>query len=239
MSNYKNAHKWLIIPFVIAVIGFMPSYYLRFTEAFWGHHIHGLSATLWYLFVIYQPYLVSKRDIQKHKKYGIYGVFLAGLVVASALVMIPGNIQGAAEQIASGEISRIAPPFFLYGVSLYDLVAIIGFAVSVLMAVKNSRNLDDHALWMVSSVFWVLMPALARFALIPMFMTQNITHFANIAMLVTPLILISILVLMYRLRQVHIALVAAFLGNLLSYVIVPLGKADWWVNLATALFTAR
>ena len=239
MEKYKNAHKWLFIPFVIAIIGFMPSYYLRFTDALWGHHLHGLSATLWYLFVIYQPYLISKQDIQRHKKSGIFGVFLAGLVVASALAMLPGNLQGAAEQLASGEISQIAPPFFLYGITLFDLVAILGFGVSVIMAIRNSKDLDNHAIWMIATVFWALMPALARLALIPMFISGNITHFANVAMAVTPLILIAIGIIMYRLKTMHVALVAVFLCNLLSYVIVPLGKSEWWINFATAVFTAR
>ena len=130
MEQYKNVHKWLIIPLVIALIGFFPSYFSKFTSAKFGHHLHGLSATLWYVFVIYQPYLIAKKSFAKHRKYGLIGIFLAGMVVASGLAMIPGNISGAMAQEASGEISAIAPPFFLYGVSLFDFVAIIGFGTS-------------------------------------------------------------------------------------------------------------
>lgn len=239
MEQYKNAHKWLIIPFVITVVAFFPSYYMRFTDAHWGLHIHGISATLWYMLVIYQPYLIQKKNIQRHRLFGMFGLFLAGLVAASALTMIPGNIAGAERQLTSGDISPIAPPFFLYGVSLYDLIAILGFSVSVMMAIKHAKSLHDHVMWMISTVFWVFMPALARLALFPMFASGNITHFANLAMIVTPLILLSILVIMYRLKSYHPALIAAFAGNLLSYIIVPLGMSKWWVAFATILFTSK
>ncbi|WP_424964384.1 hypothetical protein [Ekhidna sp.] len=236
MDTYKNAHKWLLIPFAIAIIGFLPSYYLQFANAKFGHHIHGLSATFWYAIVIYQPYLIRKKEIQKHKKYGVLGVFLAGMVVASGLAMIPGNISGAMAQEASGQLSQIAPPFFLYGVSLFDFVAIAGFGVSVIIAIKKSRNVDDHALWMISTVFWALMPALARMALIPLVFLDNITHFANMAMLTTPLIILSLVVVMFRVKKAHPALIAAGIANLLSFVIIPLGKADWWISFVQTFF---
>lgn len=236
MEQYKNAHKWLIIPLVIALIGFFPSYFSKFTSAKFGHHLHGLSATFWYAFVIYQPYLISRKSFAKHKKYGLIGIFLAGMVVASGLAMIPGNISGAMAQEASGEISAIAPPFFLYGVSLFDFVSIIGFGTSVIIAMMKSKQLDDHAIWMISTVFWALMPALARMALIPMFMLGQITHFANVAMLTTPLILLAIIAVMIKLKKVHIALVITGVANLLSFIIVPLGKSDWWVAFTKQFF---
>lgn len=236
MEKYKNAHKWLLIPLIIALIGFFPSYFSKFTSAKFGHHIHGLSAVIWYAFVIYQPYLIAKGSFAKHKRYGIVGIFLAGMVVASGLAMIPGNISGAVAQQASGQISPIAPPFFLYGVSLFDFVAIVGFGVSVIMAMIKSKQLDDHAIWMISTVFWALMPALARMALIPMFMLGQLTHFANLAMITTPLILLALIGVMIKLKKVHIALVAAAVANLLSFIIVPLGKADWWVEFTKQFF---
>ncbi|WP_421765468.1 hypothetical protein [Ekhidna sp.] len=236
MEKYKNAHKWLLIPLAIALIGFFPSYFSKFTSAKFGHHIHALSALIWYAFVIYQPYLISKKSISKHKRYGLLGIFLTGMVVASGLAMIPGNISGAVAQQASGQVSPIAPPFFLYGVSLFDLVAIIGFGTSVIIAMIKSKQIDDHAIWMISTVFWSLMPAFARMALIPMFMLNQVTHFANLAMITTVPILLAIIIVMIKLKKAHIALIAAGIVNLLSFAIIPLGKADWWVEFTKQFF---
>lgn len=234
MEKYKNAHKWLIIPFVITILGFTNSYFLNFFNARWSHHLHGLSSAAWFLFIIYQPYLATRGRLRDHKKNGIFGVFLAGMVVASAAVLIPNNIASAALENSANH--PIAPTFFRYGVSFFDLVAITGFGVSVIIAIARSRNLDDHAIWMISTVFWALMPALARLALVPLLMTGNVTNFANIAMAVTPLILISIVILMVWLKRAHPALIAAFIGNLTTYLIKPLGHSEWWMKTADAIF---
>ena len=238
MERYTNVYKWLFIPFAIAIIGFFPSYFSKFTSAKFGHHIHGISATLWYAFVIYQPYLITKKKIKLHKKYGIIGVFLAGLVVASGLAMIPGNISGAIAQELSGQESPIAPPFFLYGVSLFDFVAIVGFGVSVIIAIITSKQIDDHAIWMISTVFWALMPAFARLALIPMFMMGQLTNFANLAMITTVPILIVLVIIMVKIKRAHPALIAAGIANLLSFAIIPLGRSNWWIEFAKGLFNS-
>lgn len=235
MDKYKKAHLWLIIPFAIAILGFMRSYFLDFFNASFGQHIHGLSAVAWYGFVIWQPYLATHKQLKKHRKYGIVGVFLAGLVVASALATIPSNISGA--ETAAG--NPVAPPFFLYGVSFFDFVSIIGFGGSVIIAIMKSKNLDDHALWMISTVFWAMVPALARLTLVSYFITTGeVTNFANIAMASTPLILIALIVLMIKFKRAHPALVAVFIGNLLVYTIKPLGESEWWINIAKALFSS-
>ncbi|MFN1835295.1 hypothetical protein AB2B38_008535 [Balneola sp. MJW-20] len=234
MEKYKKAHLWLIIPFVIAILGFMRSYFLDFFNADFRQHIHGLSAIAWYGFVIWQPYLATHKQLKKHRKYGVIGVFLAGLVVASALATIPNNIQGA---MAQETPNPVAPPFFLYGVSFFDFVSIIGFGASVIIAIMKSKNLDDHALWMISTVFWAMVPAFARLTLVGYVMTTGeLTNFANIAMASTPLILIAIAVLMYKFKRFHPALVAVFIGNLLVYTIKPLGESEWWIRIAQALF---
>ena len=80
---------------------------------------------------------LSPRIAHAVGQFGMIGLFLAGLVVASGYAMIPGNITGAMAQEASGSSSPIAPPFFLYGVSLFDFVAITGFGVSVIMAMTK------------------------------------------------------------------------------------------------------
>lgn len=233
MEKYKKAHLWLIIPFGIAILGFMRSYFMDFFNASFGQHIHGLSAVAWYGFVIGQPYLATHKQLKKHRKYGIVGVFLAGLVVASGLAMIPGNIAG----VEGAANNPVATPTFLYGVSFFDLISIIGFGVSVIIAVMRSKNLDDHALWMISTVFWALNPALARLSLVGYFMTTGeVTSFINIINACTPLILVALIVLMIKFKRAHPALVAAFIGNLLIYTIKPLGESELWIRIATSLF---
>lgn len=235
MDKYKTLHLWLLIPFSIAVLGFMRSYYLNFTNASWGNHIHGISATVWFMFVIIQPYLATHGQLKRHRLYGKIGMFLAGAVFASALVMIPENIRFAQTDIDSW----IAPDFFLYGVSFFDFIAITGFGFSVTMAIIKSKQIDEHAIWMVSTVLWALMPALARFGLMFVLWFDGSLNFAELAMITTPAIVITAGIIMYKLKRWHPAMVAVIIGHISVYLIIPLGNNQTWIDFATALFSFK
>lgn len=232
MSRYRTLHLWLLIPFAVAVLGFMRSYYLRFTDVSWGNHVHALSATAWFILIVVQPYLATRGRLTTHRMLGRIGIFLAGAVFASALVRIPENIRFA----QSGPDSAIAPDYFLYGVSFFDLVAITGFAASVIVAVLRTDRTDEHAVWMISTVLWALMPALTRVALVPSLHLGWTLDFAQLAMLTTPAIVVTAGAIIVRLRRFHPAMVAVVLGHISVYLIKPLGESSLWIDTATALF---
>src|SRR5690554_6785205 len=200
MVKYKKLHLWLLIPFAIAIIGFMRSYFLNFVNVSFGNHMHGISATIWFIFVIIQPYLATHGQLKRHRMIGRIGTFLAGVVFASAMTLIPENIR-----FAQNDINPIvAPDYFLYGVSFFDFVAIMGFGVSVVIGVLRYKNLDEHAIWMISTVLWALMPALARFALtFVMLSGGEPVSFAYLAMATTPAIMITALIVMYKMKRWH------------------------------------
>ncbi|MEN8248552.1 MAG: hypothetical protein ABFS32_06445 [Bacteroidota bacterium] len=232
MEKYKNAHKWLIIPFVIAILGFMRSYYLKLSEASWGHHIHAMSATFWYLMVIIQPYLATHGNIKKHKRYGVLAMVLAGAVVASALLMIPGNIESAARE----DLPPMVPPSFFYGVSLLDMLTIAGFVVSVIMSIIKVKNIDDHAMWMISTVFWAIMPAFARLALIPAFMIGGEFTSAFVIAVINPIVFIVIGIVVYKIKRFHPALVVVAIAHILFFFVKQIGENELWISIATAVF---
>jgi hypothetical protein len=92
-ADYKNFYKWMLVPFSISILGFSYSYYLNLANATFHQHVHGISATLWYVLILIQPYLITrKQNIQKHKTLGTVGIILAGVVAGSALTIIPKNI---------------------------------------------------------------------------------------------------------------------------------------------------
>ncbi|WP_018127824.1 hypothetical protein [Balneola vulgaris] len=236
MERYKNLHYWLLIPFSIAVLGFMRSYYLDFLNVSFGNHVHGLTSTLWFVFIVIQPYLATHKRLKLHRKLGRIGTFLAGAVFASALVMIPENIRFARTDIDP----IVAPDEFLYGVSFFDIISISGFAASVVIGVLRSKKIDEHAIWMISSVLWALMPALARFALALILLTDGtMMSFAYLAMITTPAILITALIIMYKLKRWHPAMLAVIIGHISVYLIIPLGNNPIWIDIATALFSFK
>ncbi|MFT3806351.1 hypothetical protein [Arenimonas sp.] len=160
-ADYRNFHLWMLFPFAVSILGFSYSYYLNFTGSTFHQHVHGISATLWYLLVVVQPYLITRRkDIRRHRLFGAIGTLLAGVVAGSALTIIPKNIDDVAKLDPNGFFN----PTFAYFAVIIDVVLVGLFLVSVFMAIyeMKRRNLAGHVQWMMASVLAVLSPGLAR-----------------------------------------------------------------------------
>lgn len=229
IERYKHTHRWLLIPLTMVILGFLPSYWMRFEEAPWRQHLHGLTATLWFVLLVTQPYLIAGGRTQSHRLFGMLALIVAGGVVISALGAIPYNF-----------VNERMPDEAKYGLSFVDIVLVPGFAAAVIMAIKNGRNVDDHARWMISSVFWAVSPALFRLLMLPIFLLTGLGPD-----LVAPLALAAagaaniliLVILMWRDRRAHPAFVTAALGSLVLFTPVFVGNMQWWRNIADSLFT--
>ena len=161
IADYRNFHLWMLVPFAISVLGFSYSYYLNLGKATFHQHVHGISATLWYVLVLVQPYLITrKQDVRRHRTLGAFATLLAGLVAGSALTIVPLNIDDVATLDPNGFFN----PTFAYFAVIVDCLLVSMFVVSVLMAILSmkQRDLAGHVQWMMASVFFVLSPGLAR-----------------------------------------------------------------------------
>ncbi|MDT8450301.1 MAG: hypothetical protein RQ847_09005 [Wenzhouxiangellaceae bacterium] len=235
IRTFRQAHRWLLIPLLITLLGFTPSYFLKLGEATWPQHLHGLSATLWFVLLIVQPYFATHGRLALHRVLGPLGLVLAGMVVASALGVIPANIENA----RNPELPPFFPPAFFYGISFVDLVIAIGFGISVVMAMRNVRRPRDHALWMISTALWALSPGLVRLMAFSMIFTVGVegSTLIDFVVLATFPIVAAIVALMIRLRQAHPALLLALIGNLLAFLVAWMGDNETWRALADSLFT--
>ena len=158
-ERYKRLHLWLLIPFIISVLGFFYSYYLNLANATFHQHIHGISATLWYVLVIVQPYIIiHHNNFKKHRTYGIIGIVLAGIVAGSAFTIIPLNINNVEELEPNGFFN----PTFAYFATFYDFILVSMFILSVIMAILNVKKMEQHVQWLIASVLFVLSPGLLR-----------------------------------------------------------------------------
>lgn len=159
--RYRNFHLWMLLPFAISILGFSYSYYLRLASATFHQHVHGISATLWYLLVVVQPYLiVRKRNIRQHRSLGAISLLVAGVVAGSALAIIPKNI----DNVATLDENAFFNPTFAYFAVLIDFVLVSLFIASVGMAILaiKRKDLSGHVQWLMASVFFVLSPGLGR-----------------------------------------------------------------------------
>lgn len=170
MKPFPKLHLWLLLPFFVTLIGFQ-GYWFGFGESPFHWHLHGLSATLWYICLIIQPWLYHNRPIQIHRKVGMLSLLVAGFVIASSLNMIVVSLP---------LMSEFSPLYSVrYSLALVDLISISGFTLSVALAIVYARNTQVHARWMISTVFWVLAPGTVRFSFIPLFVILQPKEFSD------------------------------------------------------------
>jgi hypothetical protein len=53
-------------------------------------------------------------------------------------------------------------PWFFLGVAAVEIVMMTAFGYAVIKSILHRKNLEDHAWWLISTVFLIMMPALGR-----------------------------------------------------------------------------
>lgn len=232
MKIFPKLHLWLILPFVITLIGFY-GYWTGFKTAPFHWHLHGLSATLWYLCLIIQPWLYHNRPIQVHRKVGMFSLLVAGFVIASAINMI---------LISLPNMNAFSPLFPVrYSLAFVDLISITGFTLSVVLAIANAKDTHSHARWMISTVFWVLAPGTVRFSFIPLgaiFQPKEFSDFpfewTDVFIWNQVLIILIILFLMIKdylkLHKIYFSYLLILIANVLFIPIINGLRDSAWLR---------
>jgi len=232
MKKFQKAHLWLIIPFLIVFLGFYFSYWSKFKEAQFTQHLHGLTATAWFILIIVQPFLYQKSKMDLHRRLGIIGVFIAGGVVFSAMQIIPNNLR--LENVVE---------HLRYSFVFADFIFVIGFSYAVIMAIINKNNIDLHARYLFSTVFWVMLPALSRLIYFPLFINYGFPtpiSFLQCVYIAGGLIILALIVLILldylRERKFFRPYVLVTVTNGIVLLLWGyFGSAPWWRSFCHAL----
>ena len=147
---------------VFMQFGIFRDYWGDFTENAWSVHIHYWTGSIWYLYLILQPYYATHGQLAKHRTNGIIGMFLAGGVCLTALSMLHRDFKLAQQSAELRDAFGPFEPWFFQGVASVEIVMIIAFGVAVIMGIIHRKNLEDHAWWLITTVFIIMMPALGR-----------------------------------------------------------------------------
>jgi hypothetical protein len=199
LERYRNLHLWMLLPLAITVLGFAPRYFLALPQATFHQHVHGISASLWMLLIIIQPWLITRGGRRvTHRSLGIIGLVLAGIVAGSALAIIPRNIVHIPRLSDDGVFN----PTFAYFVTYLDTMLIGLFVFSVTFAVLKIRkgHLADHVQWLLASVFLVLSPALIRLLLVGAMMIRPDAGIRFIDLVVPTVVLMLLMIGIYYYR---------------------------------------
>jgi len=162
LKRYANLHLWMIIPMVVMQLGIFMDYWGDFLENAWSVHIHYATGTLWYLYLILQPYYATHGQMKRHRTNGIIGMFLAGGVSLTAISMLHRDM--VATELAIEFADRFGPfkPWFFFGVAATEIVMMTAFIYAVFQSIIHRKELGNHSWWLISTVFLIMMPALGR-----------------------------------------------------------------------------
>ncbi len=149
-------HPWptFATAFLLAVIGFWPSFFAKLPETPLPHHIHGWSATAWMLLPLIQYALVRSRRRDFHRRLGYASLALAAIVAVSGVYVV---WMMAHRNLAT---FRLASVKFVW----LDLTGIALFCVYVAAAITAARRRDLrlHVTALAASAFIPLEAALER-----------------------------------------------------------------------------
>lgn len=162
LQRYRDLWAWMLIPMLIMQLGIFYDYWGDLTDNAWAVHVHYWTATAWYLLLISQPYFVTRGKIEQHRTWGIIGFFLAGGVAFTALGALHRDIVNADLSAQFRERFGVFEPWFFYGIAAVELVMMSAFILAVIQAIRFRRSVENHAWWLISTVFIIMMPSLGR-----------------------------------------------------------------------------
>jgi hypothetical protein len=240
MNKYKTLHLWMIIPMIIMQFGIFKDYWGDLSDNAWSVHIHYWTGTVWYSYLIFQPYLATHGQLARHRTLGIIGMFIAGGVCLTALSMMHRDIVST--QRATEMPDQFGPfqPWFFFGVAAVEIVMMTAFGFAVIKSIIHRKQLEDHAWWLISSVFIIMMPALGR-GVQNVIIGMNIKDWPNIDIMSSLYISEALIMAMLLLgawkynKLKHPATWLALGVNLFNFLVEPLGRSEAMQTFLKAL----
>lgn len=230
MNKYNSLYKWMIIPMLFMQLGIFMDYWGDFTDNAWAVHVHYWTGTVWYLYLILQPYYATHGQMARHRTNGIIGIFVAGAVCLTALGMMNRDIVNT--QKAMEMADRFGPfkSWFFFGVTVVEIVMMSAFGYAVIKSIIHRKQLEDHAWWLISTVFIIMMPALGR-GVQGVYIGFNSSAWPNIDIMepiyISQVLIIAMLLLgAWKYKKLkHPATYLALSVNLFIFLLEPIGRS--------------
>lgn len=231
MNKYRSLHLWMIIPMIIMQLGIYRDYWGDFSDNAWSVHIHYWTGTIWYVYLIIQPYFATHGQMARHRTNGIIGMFIAGAVCFTALSMLHRDI--VTTESAAADPERFGPfqPWFFFGVAAVEIVMMTAFAYAIIKSIIQRKQIENHAWWLITTVFIIMMPALGR-GIQSIYIGMNIKEFPNINIMsplyLTQAIIIGMVIVgAWKYQKLkHPATFLAIGVNLFVLLLEPLGRSE-------------
>ena len=240
MNKYKTLHLWMILPMAVMQLGIFRDYWGDLIDNAWSVHIHYWTGTVWYVYLIIQPYFATHNQMSRHRTNGIIGMFIAGGVCLSALSMMHRDIATTQKALATPEQFGPFQPWFFFGVAAVEIVMMTAFGFAVIKSIIHRKEIENHAWWLISTVFIIMMPALGR-GVQNVYVDIHSEEFPNINIIfpiyITQILIIGmLLVVAWKYRKLkHPATYLAIGINLFIFLLEPIGRSENMQLLLKAL----
>lgn len=231
MDKYTSLYKWMLIPMVVMQLGIFRDYWGDFSKNAWSVHIHYWTGTVWYIYLIIQPYFATHSRLARHRTNGMIGMFLAGGVCLTALSMMHRDIVSSQNALENPDQFGPFQPWFFFGVAAVEIVMMTAFGFAVLKSIIHRKELENHAWWLISTVFIIMMPALGR-GIQTVYVGMHIQEMPNVN-IITPIYYTQALIIGMLLlgawkydKLRHPATYLALGVNLFICLLEPIGKSE-------------
>lgn len=208
----------------LILIGFARTYYLKFLYDAPAMtplvHLHGFVMSLWFALFLVQVLLLSKRRVDLHRRLGLFGAFLAPVVL----------VVGTATAIAAAKAGHAPPgppPLVFLAIPLGDMVY---FAGIVPLAFHYRKHPAIHKRLMLLAFVGLLAAAIARIPLGAIANAGPLAYFGLTTLIAAACIAADTI----RNRRLH----PAFGWGLLFLVATQVGRlavagTETWMRFAT------
>jgi uncharacterized membrane protein YozB (DUF420 family) len=153
---FRHAHYYLLALLPLTLFAFWPGYFSILGTAPIGFHVHGVTASLWIVLLAFQSWSIHRRRNALHRTIGYASFALFPLFTVGGLLVV----QSMAVALAGGN-----DPFYnVYGARLgiVDTLSTLAILYLFFMALRWRRKVHLHARYMLTTVFFLLMPILTR-----------------------------------------------------------------------------
>lgn len=231
MNKYKTLHKWMVVPMVFMQFGIFRDYWGDFRDNAWSVHIHYWTGTVWYLYLVIQPWFATHGQMPRHRTNGIIGMFVAGGVCLTALSMMYRDIDTTRKALEAPERFGPFQPWFFFGVAAVEIVMMTAFGFAIIKSIIQRKQIENHAWWLISTVFIIMMPALGR-GIQNVYVGLHIKEWPHINIMlpiyITQAVIIGMLLLgAWKYKKLkHPATYMALAVNLFIFLLEPMGKSE-------------
>ena len=240
MDKYKTLYKWMVIPMLFMQFGIFRDYWGDFSDNAWSVHIHYWTGTVWYIYLIIQPYFATHGQLSRHRTNGIIGMFVAGGVCVTALSMMNRDIVTTQRATEAPDSFGPFQPWFFFGVAAVEIVMMTAFGYAVIKSIIHRKELENHSWWLISTVFIIMMPALGR-GIQNLYVGMHIKEFPNINIML-PIYFTQVLIIGMLLagawkygKLKHPATYLAIGVNLFIFLLEPIGRSEYVQHCLKAL----